>query len=263
MSFNNGSTADSGFSENDEDYINSSVMEAVEVKSGQDGFMIKMRDGHFVKCVHNNPDGGRLPDYGPLPAIVLQMDNASKLLLPIIVLELPCTMLIEALRNVQVIRPTVYHVTRDMLEIMGYQAILVRVTHRVHEAYYARIYLAKIDDETQRLVSLDLRPSDAINLAVRCKIPIQVNRDLAYGDGVRIVANPPKLPSRSMLTELELVLTDLDQAEAGSCATAEEFGLVRSMMIAAVEERYSDAAKLRDELRQLRSKKKRWQQKQL
>jgi hypothetical protein len=56
MSFNNGSTADSGFSENDEDYINSSVMEAVEVKSGQDGFVIKMRDGHFVKCVHNNPD---------------------------------------------------------------------------------------------------------------------------------------------------------------------------------------------------------------
>jgi len=263
MSFNNGSTADSGFSENDEDYINSSVMEAVEVKSGKDGFVIKMRDGHFVKCVHNNPDGGRLPDYGPLPAIVLQMDNASKLLLPIIVLELPCNMLIEALRNVQVIRPTVYHVTRDMLEIMGYQAKLVRVTHRVHEAYYARIYLAKIDDETQRLVSLDLRPSDAINLAVRCKIPIQVNRDLAYGDGVRIVANAPKLPSRSMLTELGLVLTDLDQAEAGSCATAEEFGLVRSMMIAAVEERYSDAAKFRDELRQLRSKKKRWQQKQL
>jgi protein-arginine kinase activator protein McsA len=33
-------------------------------------------------------------------------------------------------------------------------------------------------------------------------------------------------------------------------------------MIAAVEERYSDAAKLRDELRQLRSKKKRRQQKQ-
>jgi bifunctional DNase/RNase len=262
MSFSNGSTADSGFSENDEDYINSSVMEAVEVKSGPDGFVIKMRDGHFVKCVHNNPDGGSLPDYGPQPAIVLQMDDASKLLLPIIVLELPCTMLIEAVRNVQVMRPTVYHVMRDMLEVMGYQAKLVRVTRRVHEAYYARIYLAKIGDETQGLVSLDLRPSDAINLAVRCKIPIQVNRDLAYGDGVRIVADPPKLPSRSLLSELGLFLTDLDRAEADSCAAAEEFALVRSMMIAAVEERYSDAAKLRDELRQLRSKKKRRQQKQ-
>jgi bifunctional DNase/RNase len=262
MSFNNNGSTAEGFSERDEDYVDSSIIEAVEVKSGSDGFLIKMRDGRFVKCVHNNPDGGHLPDYAPQPAIVLKMEDGSDLLLPIIVLELPSTMLMEAVRQVQVARPTVYQVMRDMLELMGYQAKLVRVTRRVHEAYYARVYLSKIDDGSQKMVSLDLRPSDAINLAVRCKIPIQVNRELAYGDGVRIVTDSEKVPIRSARTTVGVVLTELDRPQSDTCAAAEEFVLVRSMMMAAIEERYSDAARLRDELSQLRIKKRR-QQKQI
>lgn len=57
----------------------------VEVRSGLDGFMIKMRGGAHLRCVHNNPQGGSLPDYAPHPAIVLKMEDGSDLLLPIIV----------------------------------------------------------------------------------------------------------------------------------------------------------------------------------
>ena len=55
------------------------------MKSGADGFMIKMRDGRHLRCVHNNPHGGHLPDYAPHPAIVLKMEDGTGLLLPIIV----------------------------------------------------------------------------------------------------------------------------------------------------------------------------------
>lgn len=55
------------------------------MRSGPDGFMIKMRDGRQMKCVHNNPLGGHLPDYAPHPAIVLKMEDGTGLLLPIIV----------------------------------------------------------------------------------------------------------------------------------------------------------------------------------
>lgn len=262
MSYNNGLPVDQPFSENDEDYVDSTVLEALEVKSGPEGFIIKMRDGRFLKCEHNSPESGHLPEYGPQPAIVLQMNDSSKLLLPIIVLELPCTMLMEAVRNVQAIRPTVYHVMRDMIEVMGYVPKMVRITRRVHEAYYARVYLSKAGDESGEVVSLDLRPSDAINLAVRCKVPIQVNKWLAEGDGVHVVAEPLKLPPRALRSSSALtVLTNLDKADSSTpCAAAEEFILVRNMMIAAVEERYSDAAKLRDQLRELRDKKKRSRQ---
>lgn len=261
MSFNNGLPLDQPFSENDEDYVDSTVLEALEVKSGPEGFIIKMRDGRFLKCEHNRPESGHLPEYGPQPAIVLQMNNGSKLLLPIIVLELPCTMLIDAVRNVPAIRPTVYHVMKDMIDVMGYKPKMVRITRRVHEAYYARVYMSKTGQDDE-VVSLDLRPSDAINLAVRCKVPIQVNKWLAEGDGVHVVAEPAKLSPRALRasTAQLLTMTNLDRPDSTPCAAAEEFVLVRNMMIAAVEERYSDAAKLRDELRQLRDKKKRSRQ---
>lgn len=251
-SSNNGSMADS-FSENDEDYVNSSVIEAVEVKSGAEGFLIKMRDGRNVRCVHNNPEGGHLPDYAPQPAIVLKMEDGSDLLLPIIVLEMPSVMLMAAIRNVQVARPTVYQILKDMIEKMGYEVKLVRVTRRVHEAYFAQLYLAKIGDETQR-VNFDLRPSDAINIAVRCKVPIQVNKYLAYCDGVRIVSDPAKLLSRTLGPEA-LRSKELDRPDGNPCFATEEFDLVQKMITAAIEERYVDAAQWRDELNQLRSKK--------
>ncbi|CAA2959943.1 Bifunctional nuclease 2, partial [Olea europaea subsp. europaea] len=115
----NGSMAGNS-NENDADYVNSSVVEAVEVRSSPDGFMIKMRDGRHLRCVHNNPQGGHLPDYAPHPAIVLKMEDGTGLLLPIIVLEMPSVLLMAAVRNVQIARPTVYQVVKDMIEKMGY-----------------------------------------------------------------------------------------------------------------------------------------------
>lgn len=164
------------FSDNDDDYADCKIVEALEVRSGPDGCIIKMRDGNVFICAHNitKPGGVTVPDYGPQPAMVLQLSDGSNLLLPIIVLELPSTMLLEAVRNVQMTRPTVYQVMSKMLEVSGYRAKLVRITKRVNETYFARAYLVKDGDDSAPSVSLDIRPSDAINLAVRCKIPIQV-----------------------------------------------------------------------------------------
>ncbi|XP_068642509.1 bifunctional nuclease 2-like isoform X2 [Aristolochia californica] len=250
----NGSMAEN-FNENDEDYVNSSVVEAVEVKSGADGFLIKMRDGRYLRCVHNNPQGGHLLDYAPHPAIVLKMEDGSDLLLPIIVLEMPSVLLMAAIRNVQIARPTLYQILKEMTEKMGYTVELVRVTKRVHEAYFAQLYLTKVGDEAGR-VSFDLRPSDAINIAVRCKIPIQVNKHLAYSDGMRVV-DPAKLVMQAPLSD-GLLFAQLDRPDGQPCFEAKEFDLIRNMLIAAVEERYRDAAQYRDKLFQLRSKRRNW-----
>ncbi|KAJ6684868.1 BIFUNCTIONAL NUCLEASE 1 [Salix purpurea] len=213
----NGSTAEN-FNENDEDYVNSSVVEAVEVKSGSDGFVIKMRDGRHLRCVHNNPQGGHLPDYAPHPAIVLKMEDGTGLLLPIIVLEMPSVLLMAAVRNVQIARPTMYQVVKDMVEKMGFEVKLVRVTKRVHEAYFAQLYLTKIGNETES-VSFDLRPSDAINIAVRCKVPIQVNKYLAYSDGMRVMESGKSIqPPASE----GLLFTELDRPTGQPCLDTKE-----------------------------------------
>ncbi|CAN6722257.1 unnamed protein product [Malus baccata var. baccata] len=233
----NGSMAEN-FNENDEDYVNSSVLEAVEVKSGIDGFMIKMRDGRHMRCVHNNPQGGHLPDYAPHPAIVLKMEDGTGLLLPIIVLEMPSVLLMAAVRNVPIARPTMYQVVKEMIDKMGYEVRLVRVTKRVHEAYFAQLYLRKAGSETE-CVGFDLRPSDAINIAVRCKVPIQVNKYLAYSDGMKVIESG-KFSTQGPASD-GLLFTQLDRPNGQPCVETKEFNLVRNMLIAAVEERYRDA----------------------
>ncbi|GAB2267686.1 Bifunctional nuclease 2 [Dionaea muscipula] len=246
----NGSRAEN-FNDGDEDYINSSVLEAVEVKSGSDGFTVKMTDGRFLKCVHNNPQSGKLPVYAPHPAIVLKMEDGSGLLFPIIVLEIPSVLLMAAIRNVHVGRPTMYQVMKEMIEKMGYKAKLVRITRRVHEAYFARLYLCKINNEAES-INFDLRPSDAINIAVRCKVPIQVNKYLVHSDGIRIV-EAVKLLNHGPASN-GLLFTELDRPNGQPCTETIEFNLLRNMLDAAGEERYKDAAQWRDELTRLRAK---------
>ncbi|XP_006644574.1 bifunctional nuclease 1 [Oryza brachyantha] len=240
------------FDASGEEFVNSSVMEAVELRSVSDGFVIKMRDGKNLRCVQNNPRVLRLRDSAPHHAIVLKMEDGSDLLLPIIVMETPSIMLLAALRNIRIPRPTIYNVVKEMTERMGYVVRLVRITEMVHDAYYSRLYLAKIGDE-EETISFDLKPSDAINIAFRCKVPIQVNRRIAYNNGLKVVQ--PK-PSESYVGSDQFQYTRLDRPDDQPCFEAQEFDLVRNMLIAAVEERYKDAAQYRDQLFTFRAKNK-------
>ncbi|XP_050891630.1 bifunctional nuclease 1 isoform X2 [Lathyrus oleraceus] len=187
-----GSMADS-FDENDEDYVNSSVIEAV---------------------------------------------------------EMPSVLLMAAIRNVPIARPTLYQAVMKMIDKMGYQVRLVRVTRRVDEAYFAQLYLTKVGNEAE-CRSFDLRPSDAINIAVRCKVPIQVNKSLVYSDGMKVIESGKlsiQLPSFD-----GRLLTEMDKPNGQPCAETDEFNLLNNMMKAVVEERYNDAALWRDKLNQHRA----------
>uniref|UniRef100_I1QI11 BFN domain-containing protein n=1 Tax=Oryza glaberrima TaxID=4538 RepID=I1QI11_ORYGL len=249
------------FSESDEDYVNSTVLEAVEVRSGAEGYVIKMRDGKNLRCVHNNSQGRNIPESAPQPAIVLRIEDGSETLLPIIVLEMPSVLLMAAIRNVHIARPTIYQVVKEMIDKMGYEVKLVRINKRIQEAYCAELFLTKklpilqVGDHTES-ITFDLRPSDAINIAVRCKVPIQVHRSLAYSDGIRSV-EPARMAIAAGMSD-GLLFTELDRPDGQPCVEAQEFGLIRNMLIAAVEERYKDAATWRDKLMLLRSKRKNW-----
>ncbi|KAJ3702409.1 hypothetical protein LUZ61_006114 [Rhynchospora tenuis] len=234
------------YKESDEDYVDCSVIEAVRVRSGPHGLTIKMLDGTNMRCVFQNPDNVLLPDASPYPAIVLKMEDGSGLLLPIIVVEQPNAMLLDAVRDVKTARPTVYQVLKEMIDTMGYEVRLARITQRNHDVYVARLYLSQVGNEQHEKV-VDIKPSDAINIAVRCKAQIQVKKYLAYNDGMTVVDPPVQYipflnqPSRNLYR----VQSNYEE---------EEFGLLTNMMIAASEERYKDAAQYRDKLYQLRLK---------
>uniref|UniRef100_A0A804MGK1 BFN domain-containing protein n=1 Tax=Zea mays TaxID=4577 RepID=A0A804MGK1_MAIZE len=74
----------------------------VEVRSGSEGYVIKMRDGNNLRCVHSNFQGRNIPESAPQPAIVLRIEDGSRTLLPIIVLEMPSVILMAAIHNVHI-----------------------------------------------------------------------------------------------------------------------------------------------------------------
>nr|KAJ0213868.1 hypothetical protein LSAT_V11C400226870 [Lactuca sativa] len=117
--------------------------------------------------------------------------------------------------------------------------VLVRVTKRIHEAYFARFYLTKV--------------------------PIQVNKFLAHSDGMKVVESA-KVSFQG--SPNGLIFKELDRPSGQPCIETKEFNLVRNMLITVVEERYRDAYQVlnplsvvfhttqwRDKLTQFRSKK--------
>ncbi|KAI8555620.1 hypothetical protein RHMOL_Rhmol05G0186600 [Rhododendron molle] len=75
------------------------------------------------------------------------------------------------------LKPTMHQNVKEMIDKMGYALKFVQVTKRVHEAYFAQLCLTKLDNEAES-ISFDLWPSDAINIAVRCKLNWQLRMQL-------------------------------------------------------------------------------------
>lgn len=98
--------------------------------------------------------------------------------------------------------------------------------------------------------SVDARPSDAVNLAVRCKVPIYVHKDIVSTDAVRPVVVPPQ---ETEVATNGSIAHNMDVPKGGRDLVAEELTLVKNMLLAVVEERYFDAARWRDELKSFRS----------
>ncbi|PWZ13427.1 Bifunctional nuclease 2 [Zea mays] len=125
-------------SESDKDYVNSTVLEAVEVRSGSEGYVIKMRDGKNLCCVHSNFQGRNIPESAPQPTIVLRIEDGSRTLLLIIVLEMPSVLLMAAIRNVHNARATIYQVVKEMIDKMGYEVIFLLVSICSRYAYLVK-----------------------------------------------------------------------------------------------------------------------------
>uniref|UniRef100_A0A2P2MAY6 Bifunctional nuclease 1-like n=1 Tax=Rhizophora mucronata TaxID=61149 RepID=A0A2P2MAY6_RHIMU len=83
------------------------------------------------------------------------------------------------------------------------------------------------------------------------QVPIQVNKYLAYSDGMRVIESGKLTQS---LASDGFLFTELDRPTGQPCLDTKEFNLLRNMLVAAVEERYNDAAQWRDKLGQFRAK---------
>lgn len=180
------------------------------------------------------------------PTIFLKISCDGDFLLPIIVGEFAVEKLIYSeWEDKNGDSSDQFHFVRDLVEKLGYQVNMVRITERVVSTYFARLYFSKPGKND--ILSVDARPSDAINVANRCKAPIFVSRQIVLADAIKIGYGMRRTRNNKSIYDVSL-----DSAADGPDVLSEELDLVKNMNLAIREERYNDAAMWRDKIVKLR-----------
>ncbi|XVE82418.1 hypothetical protein DITRI_Ditri16bG0003300 [Diplodiscus trichospermus] len=183
----------------------------------------------------------------PSPTLFLKISCDGDFLLPVLVGEFAVEKLIAAFwGDDNQGSPDLFFLVKNVVQKLGYEVKMVRITERVVNTYFAKLYFGKPGEND--VISVDARPSDAINMANRCKAPIYVNKQIVLEDAIRIGYGMGRV--RNTKPTYDVLL---DSAADGPDLLTEELDLMRNMNLAVKEERYSDAAMLRDKLMKLRN----------
>ena len=176
------------------------------------------------------------PSSGGAYALVLGEIEGNRRL-PIIIGAFEAQAIALELEKIQPPRPMTHDLLRDMFEAVGAEVIDVVIDELREGTFFAKIRYVHEGDEDQ----LDARPSDAVALAVRVDAPIYVAPDVLEEAGISADEEGVSSMARAEPTEERAVpMSRLEKMEA-------------KLDEAIQEEDYEKAAKLRDQIEQLRS----------
>jgi len=105
-----------------------------------------------------------------MPVIILKDKEGDKTL-PIWVGLFEAQAIALALENVKPPRPLTHDLTKSIIEKLKGKVDKVVITELRNNTFYARIMMRRNGESIQ----IDSRPSDAIALALRLKVPIYIN----------------------------------------------------------------------------------------
>jgi uncharacterized protein len=142
-------------------------------------------------------------------------------------------------------RPMTHDLMKTMLEALGWTISRIQVTHIEESTFFGRIFLHhEILDE----MDFDARPSDAIALALRFHSPIHVHRKI-YDE-----ASVPMTQEGQDETETHVGIAMNTLSTQSGTSRPDPVGDLQKLLNKAVqEERYEEAAKLRDAIKRLQA----------
>ena len=161
--------------------------------------------------------------------VVILKDDVNNKWLPIVVGNTEAQAIALQLENVSPPRPLTHDLIKSLLESVKAKISRVVVSDLRENTYYAVLSMKLNGQSTE----IDARPSDAIALALRMHAPIFVSDEVM---------------SKASVDDKEI--DDEDIATAAPVDALDRLEL--DMKKAITEERYEDAAKLRDEIQELR-----------
>ncbi|KAI5438666.1 hypothetical protein KIW84_024409 [Lathyrus oleraceus] len=180
------------------------------------------------------------------PTIFLKISCDGDYVLPIAVGKIAIEKLIDAeVEQESGDFPDQFEFVKNLVERLDHEVVMVRITERVVSTYFARLYLSRPGKSD--IISVDLRPSDAINVANRCKAPIYVSKEIVFTDAIRLGYGMGRVQNKKTIYDVLL-----DSPIDGPDSVAQELSMMHNMHLAIKHERFKDAAIWRDKLENIR-----------
>jgi uncharacterized protein len=167
--------------------------------------------------------------------VVILKDQNQNRWLPIVVGSTEAQAIALQLENIQPPRPLTHDLVKNLLDALNVHVARIVVNDLRENTYFALIGLQ--DDGTVN--DIDARPSDAIALALRMDSPIFVEEDVML---------------KASISEQKEEALDLDSEDPGDLAPGDQLEKLNVDLRKAVQdERYEDAAQIRDEIKKIKS----------
>ena len=163
--------------------------------------------------------------------IILLRGSHDERTLPISIGQIEAQSIAIQLYHVSFPRPLTHDLFKSVLERLEWKVTKVVICDLIDSTFYARLFLEK-GGET---IEIDSRPSDALALALRFSAPIFVEEKVLEEAGVIL---PKEILGKEEKNETQ---PELSPPES----------LKQQLTKAIQEERYEDAARLRDEINKL------------
>jgi bifunctional DNase/RNase len=172
--------------------------------------------------------------------LVLLQSAAQERTLPIAIGSGEAQAILFELKGMEFPRPLTHDLFRNVLSELGATLTKVEITELREETFFALLHL----DGPAGPITVDARPSDALALALRCGAVIQVDDAVMERAGV-------------VIDDAGLTLDqDTPAAPRTAAPPADQTGMLKAKLETKLEkaiaaERYEEAARLRDMLREL------------
>ncbi|MEE3235259.1 MAG: bifunctional nuclease family protein [Candidatus Latescibacterota bacterium] len=186
------------------------------------------------------------------PQVVLKQVDGDNYL-PIIIGRFEAAAISMAQNEDVPARPISYDLVRQILLGMECHVSKVEITELHESTYFADVHVIS-SDGTVRI--FDARPSDAIAIALRFNAPIFASPDVLDEVGIPSAPDPhSSLEEQEEIVQISVAIEEMEQITSDlQPAETELETLKRRLAQAVAEDMYEEAARLRDEIKLLKSR---------
>jgi hypothetical protein len=172
--------------------------------------------------------------------VIFLKSSEDKRALPIFIDDQQAQSIVIQINKVDIPRPLTHDLFKSVLDALGCEMVRIEVSDLIDDTFYARLIL----DHGGQVLDFDARPSDAICLALRFGAPMFVEEKVMDKAGIVVTEEgAAEGPKETSLEEPQRPVPKMSPLDA----------LAQDLDLAVKEERYEDAARIRDEIKKMKS----------